>query len=125
MFGRLKKSYSWPTATCRSQRSAAHTRDQRRRMGEYGLPSVLAHLGRRQSGSHVRGLETCKSPGEIALASTDCKHILCQYRVLSTLPQRTRGTPGTPYESSKFKLIHYPRLHMLDPLQYAPTISLQ
>src|ERR1700722_2126712 len=33
MFGRLKKSYSWPTATCRSQRSAAHTRDQRRRIG--------------------------------------------------------------------------------------------
>jgi|SRR5579872_849862 len=34
-----------------------------------------------------------------------CKHTLRQYCVLSTLPQ---GTSGTRYESSKFKLIHYP-----------------
>lgn len=55
---------------------------QRRRIEEHGLLGVLAHPGRRQSGPHVWGLETCKSPGEIVMASTHCKHFLREYRVL-------------------------------------------
>ena len=53
-----------------------------RRIEKHGLLGVLAHPGRRQSGPYVWGLETCKSSGEIAMASTHCKHLLREYRVL-------------------------------------------
>ena len=68
------------------------TKDQRSRIGCDGVYSALPHFGQRQSGLYVRGLETCNTPGKIALASTYCKYILRQHRVLCTLPQRTRRT---------------------------------